>query len=263
MQISFIVTVYNRENTIERCLQSITNSFKNNIQNLEIIIINDYSLDRSKNIIDNFFKKNNIKHLIINNSRNKGSNYSKDIGLKKSTGLWSVLLDSDDELCMEYKELKKYFIKYSDYSIISFKCMYSNLKKIGYQSEKTIKLSFEFYVNNFHKVYEKLDCIKTENFKLKSNNFFDPNIHLGCEFISWSRMYYLNGPNIVINKVARIYNLDSNNQITTKSKKIRSNDFYFAYYSFYKEFKNYLNIKMKLRIKIRIFVYKFLKNFIV
>ena len=52
--ISVIVPVYNAEKSVERCLKSI---IKQSYKNLEIIIINDGSTDKSLNICEKFYAK--------------------------------------------------------------------------------------------------------------------------------------------------------------------------------------------------------------
>ena len=55
--ISVIVPVYNAEKSVERCLKSI---IKQSYKNLEIIIINDGSTDKSLNLCERFTDKNNL-----------------------------------------------------------------------------------------------------------------------------------------------------------------------------------------------------------
>ncbi len=259
MKISFVITLYNREKTIVRCLKSITKNFENYLENLEIVIVDDDSSDNSVLEARNYLKKYNFSYFIEKNINNFGSNYSKDKGIKKSNGLWSVLLDSDDELCINYLELKKYFQQFSNYKFISFKCKNIHGKKIGNQKEEILFYNFKYYINNFHKVDEKLDCIKKDECKLSKNCFFDINIHLGCEFLSWAELFRLNGSNVIINKIARVYHSDSNNQITSISKRKRANDYYYSYKNFFRKYYNELDYSMIFRLFIRIFIYKMLK----
>lgn len=51
IKLSIIVTIYNIENYIEKCLESLT---KNNIETIEIICVDDGSTDRSKNILKKY-----------------------------------------------------------------------------------------------------------------------------------------------------------------------------------------------------------------
>ena len=73
--VSFYVAAYNAERTISRCLNSILNQ---SIKPLEIIVVNDGSIDDTSKILLNFRK--NIK--IINNSKNLGLAQSRNIAIK-------------------------------------------------------------------------------------------------------------------------------------------------------------------------------------
>lgn len=93
MKLSIIVPVYNAEKYLEKCINSI---FSNNDNTFEVIIINDGSKDKSLKIIKEFMEKyNNI--VLIDNS-NRGVSYSRNIGIKKSTGDYIMFVDADDEL---------------------------------------------------------------------------------------------------------------------------------------------------------------------
>lgn len=91
-KISIIVPVYNVENYLERCLNSLVNQTLNDI---EIIIINDGSPDNSQDIIDDFAKKypEKIVSLTIPNG---GVSNARNIGLDKATGEYVGFVDSDD-----------------------------------------------------------------------------------------------------------------------------------------------------------------------
>ena len=96
MKISVIIPVYNSEKTIIRALNSVFNQTTiNNI--LEIIIVNDGSRDSSVSLINDFKKKNSIIPIILVNQENSGVSSARNIGIKKSSGDWIALLDSDDE----------------------------------------------------------------------------------------------------------------------------------------------------------------------
>ena len=87
-KVSFYVAAYNAERTISRCLNSIIDQ---SIKPLEIIVINDGSIDNTLKILTNF--KKNIK--IINNSKNLGLAQSRNIAIKNSIGDYVAALDAD------------------------------------------------------------------------------------------------------------------------------------------------------------------------
>ncbi len=91
-KISIIIPVYNVENYLERCLNSLVNQ---TLQNIEIIIINDGSTDNSENIIKNYLEKypDMIKSFTTGNV---GPAKARNIGLENATGEYIGFVDSDD-----------------------------------------------------------------------------------------------------------------------------------------------------------------------
>jgi glycosyltransferase involved in cell wall biosynthesis len=88
--------MYNAENTIEKCIQSVLNQTYR--EQLEIIVVNDGSIDNSKRIVDEMISKNTSEIIIkIINKENGGVSSARNIGLKAAKGDLIALLDSDDE----------------------------------------------------------------------------------------------------------------------------------------------------------------------
>ena len=91
-KISVIVPVYNVENFLQECLDSIINQ---TFQDFEIICINDCSTDRSGDILEEYSRKDNrIK--IFNHLFNQGLGAARNTGLKNAQGKYVQFLDSDD-----------------------------------------------------------------------------------------------------------------------------------------------------------------------
>ncbi len=90
-KISVIVPVYNTEEFLEKCLNSIINqSFKE----IEIVVINDGSTDDSESIINEFIKKDNrIKYFY---EKNSGQAVARNYGISKSASEFIMFVDSDD-----------------------------------------------------------------------------------------------------------------------------------------------------------------------
>lgn len=92
MKISVVFPVYNVQSYIYNSLKSILNQ---TFKSIEIIVVNDCSLDKSIDIIKEF-KDPRIK--IINNKRNYGLAESRTIGLRSACGDIVYFMDSDDEV---------------------------------------------------------------------------------------------------------------------------------------------------------------------
>ena len=96
--ISVIVTVYNKEPYIRRCIESIE---ENTYKNIELIIVEDCSTDNSMNVIQELIPKyNNIT--LIRNEVNSGAGYSRNVGIKASKGEWLSLIDADEWIDEDY-----------------------------------------------------------------------------------------------------------------------------------------------------------------
>ncbi len=95
--VSIVIPMFNAENTIFRCINSVFNqTFKGEI---EIIVINDGSTDNSKAILEQIILSNHLTHIKIKliDQKNSGVSAARNIGLKLVTGQLVALLDSDDE----------------------------------------------------------------------------------------------------------------------------------------------------------------------
>lgn len=92
-EISVIVPVYNTENFLRDCIDSILNqSFKN----FELICINDGSKDKSGLILDGYAKKDS--RVIILTQKNSGAATARNSGLSIAKGKYIVFVDSDDTI---------------------------------------------------------------------------------------------------------------------------------------------------------------------
>ncbi len=89
--ISVIVTVYNMEQFLEQCLESIINQ---DYDSLEIIVVDDGSTDNSGAICDAFAKQDNRIKVI--HKENGGLVRARKTGLELATGTYVMFIDSDD-----------------------------------------------------------------------------------------------------------------------------------------------------------------------
>ena len=91
-KLSVILPLYNCQKTIRASLNSI---IFQNMANIEIILINDFSNDNTLKIIKNF-KRYEQRIMLINNKKNMGTLYSRSIGVLKAKGDYIFSLDNDD-----------------------------------------------------------------------------------------------------------------------------------------------------------------------
>ena len=90
--VSIIISIYNDEKFIKKSINCLLNQ---TYKNIEIIIINDGSTDKSNKILK-VFEKNYKNIYLINNKKNIGLTKSLNIGIKKSKGKYIARQDCDD-----------------------------------------------------------------------------------------------------------------------------------------------------------------------
>lgn len=111
--ISIIVPVYNVENYLRKCLESIINQ---TYKNLEIILINDGSTDNSGKICDEYAGKDNRVKVIHN--ENRGVSHSRNCGLDIAKGEYILFIDSDDTVKNNYVFEMVKEVREKDYDLI-------------------------------------------------------------------------------------------------------------------------------------------------
>ena len=98
-KITVIVPVYNVENYLEKCLDSLINQ---TYKNLEIIVINDGSTDNSGEICQEYAQKDN--RIVYIEKENGGQSEARNMGLDRMTGSYVTFVDSDDWVELDYVE---------------------------------------------------------------------------------------------------------------------------------------------------------------
>src|SRR5699024_4231172 len=96
--VSVIIPVYNVENYLEECLNTVLNQ---SYKNIETIAINDGSTDDSAKILEIYKKKYNIKLI---HQTNQGQSVARNRGINIAQGKYIYFLDADDFI--EYNTLE-------------------------------------------------------------------------------------------------------------------------------------------------------------
>ena len=139
IKVSVIVPVYNAEQYINKCLDSLINQ---TLKNIEIIVVNDGSTDKTKKIVEGYKKDN--PNIILINTKNKGVASARNKGLEYATGEYIGFVDSDD---------------YVDTNM--FNDMYDFAKKNNYDS-----VQCNFYYTDYTSII-KANKFNMKNFNLK------------------------------------------------------------------------------------------------
>lgn len=97
--VSIIIPVYNMERWIERSVQSV---LKQSYLNIEIILIDDGSIDNSLNICTKLSRE--FSNIRVFHQDNQGVSEARNLGLSVARGKYICFLDADDLYCREMVE---------------------------------------------------------------------------------------------------------------------------------------------------------------
>lgn len=111
--ISVIIPVYNVEQYVQRCLDSI---YRNTYKNLEIICVNDGSTDGSLEIL----KAQTDERVVVIDKTNGGVSSARNAGMKAATGEYIAFVDPDDWVHSRYFEYLMRAIDGCDIACCSF-----------------------------------------------------------------------------------------------------------------------------------------------
>ncbi|MBT2718165.1 glycosyltransferase family A protein [Bacillus sp. ISL-57] len=121
--VSIIIPVYNVEDYLERCLNSIVNQ---TYQNLEVLVINDGSTDSSSEILTKF-QEIDCRFNVIT-KENGGQASARNVGIDKANGEFILMVDSDDYISNNAVELCVNQALISGCDLIIFDFYYLNSK---------------------------------------------------------------------------------------------------------------------------------------
>lgn len=163
-KVSVIVPIYNVEMYLERCLESLVNQ---TLKEIQIILVNDGSPDRSQDIIDRYAKKypDKIEALI---KENGGLSDARNYGISFAQGEYIGFVDSDDylDITMYEKMYQKALAEDADIVVCgyygvdeqknSFRSLQtSNKKEFGVSLYDNPKLLYSNAPYAWNKLYRK------------------------------------------------------------------------------------------------------------
>lgn len=111
IKFSLIITCFNREKFISKCVRSALSQINVSKLEYEVIVIDDNSYDNSQFIIKDFIPA--IK--FVKNKKNLGISSSRNIGIKMSKGKYIVMIDSDDYISNNFLEIMGFYLDSNQY----------------------------------------------------------------------------------------------------------------------------------------------------
>ena len=101
-KVSIIVPIYNEENTLERCLNSL---HKQTFSDYEVLLINDGSTDSSLEICEKYEKLD--ERFKIFSRENAGPSAARNLGIDRASGEFIYFVDADDHI--EHTAIEKMY----------------------------------------------------------------------------------------------------------------------------------------------------------
>ena len=218
IKVSVIIPVYNTENYLEKCLDSVINQ---KLKDIEIICINDESRDNSLEILEDYARKD--KRIKIINQVNQGVSIARNTGLKIAKGEYVGFVDSDDWIDLNF-----------------FYELYNKAKSQGADLART----FYKYEYPYKRDEEKLNkIIKKRNKEREQLNVNDHSV------VIWNAIYkrkYIEKNKIYFDDITGANDVPFTTKATYFSKK--SIPVIGTYYHYRKEVKNRLTTMNHKRV---------------
>ncbi|WP_407377828.1 CDP-glycerol glycerophosphotransferase family protein [Methanobrevibacter sp.] len=126
---SVVISAYNAESNISKCIHSIINQTLKFEENIEIILINDGSIDLTGTLCEQFASlyPKNIKYI---SKRHEGNGVSRNFGISYSKGEYIYFLEGDDALSKNtLKNVLKFFEEHENVEIVSIPTDFNSHKK--------------------------------------------------------------------------------------------------------------------------------------
>lgn len=218
--VSVLIPVYNAEKYLEKCIKSVTNQ---SLKNMEIIIINDGSTDKTLEILEKL--KRNDSRINIITQENKGVSIARNNALKHVKGEYILWLDSDDWI---EKGLEEVYIKakQEEADIVVLDYWREEENKIFYNEDKINENNIK-YINSIFcgksTVYLWNKLIKTSLYK-ENKIEFPENIKCGEDLAVLVRLIYYSSKIIKVNKAFYHYVFNSN---SISKKKYKEEEIFF------------------------------------
>jgi len=129
--ISVVITVRNQAHCIGKALRSIQNQ---SLKNIEIIIVDDCSLDNSTETIEQYMKEDERIIFLKHEDTNEGIMITRNEAIRKAKGKYITVLDADDNFL--HRDILKFSLHVANIAnldVVEFKSAYYRQKKFeGY-----------------------------------------------------------------------------------------------------------------------------------
>ncbi len=127
--ISVIVPIYNVENYLPKCLDSLK---VQTFSDVEFILVDDGSTDRSGNIADQY--KSRDSRFRVFHTRNRGLSAARNFGIEKANGEWIMFVDGDDRVSPDFCRIPYEAAVQYEADLVIFRTYYVKKRRIEKQN---------------------------------------------------------------------------------------------------------------------------------
>lgn len=212
--ISIIVPIYNKEDYLRQCLDSIINQ---SYTNFEVLLVNDGSTDSSGIICQEYSERDSRFRYI--EKKNGGVSSARNLGLERSEGAYITFIDSDDWVEFNYLEVLYNALRENntDVAISSYKSYYLDgnfyLRVYSSQEEEFLRIgkrNRDVFLEEFPKLGKlnhDFHCIASKLFKreLLESQKFDESINYGEDLYFFFNLYLKMQSIIYVKEATYIY----------------------------------------------------------
>ena len=217
--VSIVVPIYNTEQYIPKCIESLINQ---TYKNLEIILIDDGSTDNSFNICKKYQKED--ERIKLFHKENGGVSSARNYGIKKATGEYICFCDSDDYYSLEALTIMTDTIRDSNADLCCFG-RYGGAFENKYISKKENSLELLNYLSSIgsYNCYSKIFKLSIIN---QFNLLFDESFAVSEDTL-WLREYILHCETLCLKTDTVYFMCEREGSLTRTKKKIYPK---YAYY---------------------------------
>ncbi len=274
-KVSIIVPVYNVEEYLEECMESIV---RQTLTDLEIICINDGSTDNSLEILKRY--ADNDDRIIIVDKENGGYGVGMNIGLDRAAGEYVGIVEPDDyvplnmyeDLYLRAKEYDLDFIKADFYRFKTaangnMELVYNHLTPLTEKYNVVFNPSMEpaalkYVMNTWSGIYKNeflrehhIRHHETPGASFQDNGFWIQTFCYAKRAMILDKPYYMNrrdNPNSSVNNPEKVYCMNEEyryiKDILTKDEELWER---FKYYYTFKKFGNYIFTLNRINIQFK------------
>lgn len=178
--VSIIVPVYNTYPFLEKCLNSLINQ---SYKNIEIILINDGSTDKSLDLCRKFERQDS--RIIVVDCENHGVSFARNQGIQMASGEFICFVDSDDYVMNDYVDYLYGLIKKYNVDVALTKEFYTSFDKqlcydetvqvVTGREAKIDILTYKIPIGVYCKIFKRA-------FLIKNNIKFEQDLVIGEGF---------------------------------------------------------------------------------